>query len=532
MQQEILDKYLSSEFKEIGTLFQIFKNEESAGKIGNFVVPIGKNERDGIVYRDLSQISHILISGTTGSGKTAFIQSLMISLMLSMPTENVKFIIYDSKQIDYMFFQGIPQLIIPILTDSKKTMGAINWALSEANNRIKLFAENAKYINEAPHIFIILDDYSALASCDDIECLVNLLKIGRRANIHCILSTSTPTSNVISTEIKANVPCRIAFHTTQKSVSRMILDENGAELLQIPGEMIFKGQNQNVKCSSFFITDDEIKQIVDNSENVNDISVHKFGEQAKAIFGNKSNSENTGYDASIMEYIMKKELNVFSGNDEDDADELLPQAIDLALELGQISTSMIQRKLRIGYSRAGKIIDQMETMGIISGANGSEPREVLVTKDEHRNMICSSDTDFKNDENVKSQNIKEDVAELRPFPRIESCGESIEIKDNLIYVKKVTKRQGPYIHTAEYTFDNRRLCGIVYTKPKLFSKGSFTFILKSNSWNVNDQRIDEKYEADLPKTELSLTITKNNADIFEHLAKQIADDCSIEVSYR
>lgn len=514
MQQEILDKYLCSDFKQHGTLFEIFKNEKSTGKIGNFIVPIGKNESDGIVYQDLSRISHMLISGTTGSGKTAFIQSIMTSFMLSIPNGNVKFIIYDSKQIDYMFFQGIPQLLIPIITDFQKIVGALNWAINEAKHRIQSIAENSIALSELPHIFIILDDYSTIISDEGKYCLEELLKIGRLANIHCILSTSTPTSSNVSTEIKANIPCRIAFHTTQKSVSRMILDENGAELLQIPGEMIFKGQNQNVKCNGLFVTDDEIKQIVAANKNVKEISVHNFGEQAKAIFEDNSISHKTGYEI-----------------DENDVDELLPQAIELACELGYISTSMIQRKLRIGYTRAERIIDQMEARELISGVNGAKPREVLITKDNHNTQITTFDECQKSKENLTEQSNEENTAVLRPFPKIESCGESIEVKDNLICVKKITKRQGPYIHTIEYTVNNQRICGISYTKPRLFSKGSLTFALNPNSWNVTDQRIDEKYRADLPKTELSLIVTKNNAVLFENLAKQIAKDCLIEVSY-
>lgn len=527
-QEKLLDKYLCSDFEQHGTLFEIFGNKNYSDEISNFVVPFGKEENGDIIYQNLSQISHMLISGTTGSGKTAFIQSIMTSLMLSVPKDKVKFIICDSKQIDYMFFQGIPQLLVPILTDSKKAMGAINWALSEANNRIKLFAESTNYINELPPIFIILDDYSSIASCDDIECLVNLLKIGRQTNIHCILSTSTPTSSNVSTEIKMNIPCRIAFHTTQKSVSRMIIDENGAELLQIPGEMIFKGQNQKIKCTGFYVTDDEIKKITRDSDEAKEASLQYLGEQVKAIFGNTPLSHKKDYSETLMEHIMNPNMTE-QKTDEDDMNLLLSQAVDIACELGQISASMLQRRLKVGYSLAGRIIDQMEARGLISEANGSKPREVLITKD---NLKSNPFNEYqKNKENSAEQDNEENVALLRPFPNIESCGESVEIKDNLIYVKKVTKRQGPYIHTAEYTFDNRRLCGIVYTKPKFFSKGSFTFILKPNSWNVTDQRIDKTYESDLPKTELSLAITKNNAVLFENLAKQLAKDCSIEVIY-
>lgn len=492
-QNKLLNDYLCKEFEETGTLYELLNSDEGKEKCQNYNVPIGKEENGSVFYQDLSKISHILVSGTTGSGKTAFIQSVLSSLMLTVPTDMVKFIIYDSKLIDYMYFKESPQLLVPIIYDGKKAMGAINWLLSEANNRIELLTESVDKFNNLPHIYLVLDDYSEIAQFDaEYNCLVKLLKIGRSVNIHCILSTSTPTANVVSTEIKANVPCRIAFHTTQKSVSRMILDENGAEMLQIPGEMIFKGQNQNIKCTSYFVTDDEIKSIIQESAKKVNYTITSIGNMAASVFSND------GSDRLLQ--------------DNDSEDDLLNEAIKLANELGSISTAMIQRKLRIGYARAGKIIGQMESKGIISGYDGANPRKVLISKTE-------------------SNENQDDVVKLRPFPKIESFGESIEIKDNLIYVKKIIKRDGPYIHTAEYSFNDQRLIEIRYSRPKLFSKGSIAFILKPNSWNIHDERLDKEYKSDLPKTELMLTISKDNADLFKHIAEQIATDCSVEIKH-
>ena len=494
MEQKMLNNYLSTEFEQTGTLYELLNSDKGKENCQNFVVPIGE-ENSKAVYQDLSKTSHMLISGTTGSGKTTFIQSVLSSLMLTVPVDMAKFIIYDSKHIDYMFFKDAPQLLLPIINDSQKAEGAISWLGCEANNRLSLRTESIDKFNALPHIFMILDDYSEVAAYDEnYECLVSLLKIGRSVNIHCILSTSTPTSKVVSTEIKANVPCRIAFHTTQKSVSRMILDENGAEMLQIPGEMIFKGLNQNVQCTGYFVTDDEVKTITQELSKKTNCTIASIGNMAASVFG-ADTSENT-----------------LDG----DEDALLAEAIELAEELGMISASMIQRRLKIGYARAGMIIDQMEAKGIISGSDGSKPREVLISKE--KIAECNS--------NKISQ---ADVVNLRPFPKIESFGESIEIKDNLIYVKKITKRQGPYVHTAEYTFNSQRLTGLIYSKPKLFSKGFITFVLKPNSWNINDTRINNQYESNLPQTELTLCISKSNADLFRRIAEQVAEDCSIDV---
>ena len=495
-QEKMLNNYLSTEFEQTGTLYELLNSDEGKENCQNFVIPIGE-ENSKAVYQDLSKTSHMLISGTTGSGKTTFIQSVLSSIMLTVPVDMAKFIIYDSKHIDYMFFKDAPQLLLPIINDSQKAVGAISWLVSEANKRLTLRTESIEKFNALPQIFLILDDYSEVAVYDaDYESLVSLLKIGRAANIHCVLSTSTPTSQVVSTEIKANVPCRIAFHTTQKSVSRMILDENGAEMLQIPGEMIFKGQNQNVQCTSYFVTDDEVKTITQELSKKTNCTMASIGNMAASVFG-------TDTSANVLE---------------EDEDSLLAEAIELAKELGQISTAMIQRRLKIGYARAGMIIDQMEAKGIISGPDGASPREVLISK--AKTTECNS--------NEISQ---ADIAKLRPFPKVESFGESIEIKDNLIYVKKITKRQGPYVHTAEYTFNSQRLISLIYSKPKLFSKGFITFTLKPNSWNINDTRINNHYESNLPQTELTLCISKNSADLFRRIAEQVAADCSIDVKY-
>lgn len=501
-QEKLLNEYLNTAFPNTGTLYELLNNENCEANNENFVVPIGKDSNGIAIYQDLSQISHILISGTTGSGKTTFIQSILSSLLLTLPTDAVKFVIYDSKHIDYTFFKDIPQLLIPIITDSRKALGAISWALQEANNRIALRTERSIEFNKLPHIFLIFDDYSEIAMQNEgLESLIQLLRVGRVANIHCILATSTPTTNIVSTEIKANVPCRIAFHTTQKSISRMILDENGAEMLQIPGEMIFKGQNQNIKCTSFYISDEEIKSITQQLVKNTNRTLSAIGNMAASVFGSQEEPQ---------------ELD--DSNDIDDLDTLFSEAVELALELGQISTAMLVRRLKIGYARAARLLDQMEQKKIISGFDGSNPRRVLISKSEYK-------------DSQSNQITKEDVVSLRPFPKIESLGESIEVKDNLIYVKKITKKQGPYTHTAEYTFNSERLNCIIYNKPKLFSKGAITFVLKPNSWNINDDRIDKNYTADLPKTELTLFISKNNAGLFEQLAKQIATDCSIEVRY-
>lgn len=496
-QEKMLNNYLSTEFEQTGTLYELLNSDEGKENCQNFVIPIGE-ENSKAVYQDLSKTSHMLISGTTGSGKTTFIQSVLSSIMLTVPVDMAKFIIYDSKHIDYMFFKDAPQLLLPIINDSQKAVGAISWLVSEANKRLTLRTESIDKFNALPHIFLILDDYSEVAVYDaDYECLVSLLKIGRAVNVHCILSTSTPTSKVVSTEIKANVPCRIAFHTTQKSVSRMILDENGAEMLQIPGEMIFKGQNQNVQCTSYFVTDDEVKTITQELSKKTNCTMASIGNMAASVFGADTSEDSL----------------------DGDEDSLLAEAIELAKELGQISTVMIQRRLKIGYARAGRIIDQMEAKGIISGPDGSKPRQLLISKE-------------KLDECKNDEIVQDDVLKLRPFPKLESLGESIEIKNNLIFIKKKVNIPFVGVLTIDYEFEGISVKSLVYNEPKFLTNGEFVINIKEGATlQPKDIGVYTKYKSKIPTTEMKIKFSKNNADLFKHIVKQIAEDCSIDVKY-
>lgn len=505
--------------KRYDSLYDLLTDNVGEGNLQEFIIPIGVEDSGNIVYQDISQISHILVSGTTGSGKTSFIQSVISSIMFTAPTNMAKLLIYDSKGIDYMVFKEAPELLIPIINDHKKVLGALNWLVGESNKRIDTQTKNLDEFNDMPHIFVILDDYSQIITDESRSYLESLLKVGRISKIHCILSTSTPVSNIVSTEIKANVPCRIAFHTTQKSVSRMIIDENGAELLQIPGEMIFKGQNISLKCKSLFIEDREVKLIIDGTKKLMGISLE---EKEKRVEDLATNIERM----SSCESLTPDEI-------DNEADELLPKAIEIAISIGQISTAMIQRKLKLGYSRAGRIIDQMEARGIISGADGSKPRNVCLDRANEflNNSLVQGNIPADNKGyDIERTNIE--VVNLRPFPKIESYGESVEIQDNLIIVKKITGRQGAYVRTVQYTFNSQRLIGLVYSKPKLIAKGSLKFIISPNNWNINDSINGKQFHSDLPQTELELFVSKSNSAQFEMLVRQLATDCAIKVIFK
>ncbi len=326
---------------------------------GNLNIQLGITEDGTAVYKDLANIPHMLIAGTTGSGKTAFIQSLLVTLMLQYDHEKVRLAIFDSKKVNYGIFNGSANLLAPVSTDCTKAGGLISFLNRKANRRIEMKQEGS-LLNEEPEIFLIIDDYSALSNNKTVSNeLSDLLKIGRSVKIHCIISTSTPTAKIIPTELKANIPCRIAFSTASKADSRIILDTNGAETLSAPGEMIFKWQNELLKCRCLYFSDDDMQVILNYRKKKYDEDLNASGQQVEKPFAG----------ASVDDESSK-------------TDPLLEDAIDFVLEAGFASISLLQRKFKLGYGRAARIIDEMEARGIIGARDGSNPRKVLITKKE------------------------------------------------------------------------------------------------------------------------------------------------------
>ena len=344
-------------------------------------VGLGKDIGGNVVVGDIATMPHVLIAGSTGSGKSVCINTIITSILYKSTPDEVKLIMVDPKVVELGIYNGIPHLLIPVVTDPKRAAGALNWAVQEMMKRYDLFAEthvrnlegynnHQKKIGEAtmPKIVIIIDELADLmmvAAKEVEDSICRLAQLARAAGIHLIVATQRPSVDVITGLIKANVPSRIAFAVSSQVDSRTILDRGGAEKLLGKGDMLYypSGRSTPLRVQGAFVSDAEIEKIVDFV---------------------KENSEITHYSEDLAEHIERcqsGEIGVTDDDDNaDDGDELLPQAIELAVELGQISTAMIQRRLKVGYARAGRIIDQMEMRGIISGANGSKPREVYANR--------------------------------------------------------------------------------------------------------------------------------------------------------
>jgi len=367
---------------EVVHLRDIIETEEFVNHKSKLALALGKNVAGEAVIADVAKMPHVLIAGSTGSGKSVCINTLITSILYKAKPNEVKLLMVDPKVVELSVYNGIPHLLIPVVTDPKKAAGALSWAVQEMVNRYSLFAEkgvrdikgyNAAIEKEGgtgklPQIVIIIDELADLmmvAAKEVEDAICRLAQMARAAGMHLVIATQRPSVDVITGIIKANIPSRIAFAVSSQVDSRTILDTAGAEKLLGKGDMLFypSGAPKPTRVQGSYVADEEVEKIVD---------FLKFnGGEAK-------------YNEDIMESIEKAnstDQELDKEANEDDADPLLMDAIDTVVEAGQASTSFIQRRFKVGYARAGRIIDQMEERGIISGYQGSKPREVLITKE-------------------------------------------------------------------------------------------------------------------------------------------------------
>lgn len=342
---------------------------------------LGKDVTGNEVVTDIAKMPHVLIAGATGSGKSVCINTLITSIIYKAKPSEVKLVMVDPKVVELSVYNGIPHLLIPVVTDPKKAAGALAWAVQEMVNRYGLFAgkgvRDIKGYNEAldkeggaeklPQIVIIIDELADLmmvAAKDVEDAICRLAQMARAAGMHLVIATQRPSVDVITGIIKANIPSRIAFAVSSQVDSRTILDMVGAEKLLGKGDMLFypSGASKPTRVQGAFVSDKEVEKIVDFL---------------------KSNGE-VKYSEDILESIEKNnstDKQIDQNDSDDDTDPFLMDAIEMVVETGQASTSFIQRRFKVGYARAGRIVDQMEERGIISGYEGSKPRQVLMGKE-------------------------------------------------------------------------------------------------------------------------------------------------------
>ncbi|MDO4288122.1 MAG: DNA translocase FtsK, partial [Eubacterium sp.] len=366
-----------NESSEIVGIREIIESPAFQSSKAPLTFALGKTLSGQNVIGDISKMPHLLIAGTTGSGKSVCINSIIISLLYKSSPEDLKFIMVDPKMVELNQYNAIPHLLIPVVTEPKKAAYALNWGVKEMTERYQLFKENgvreinaynAKMKQEGgvklPRIVIIIDELADLMMESPKECenaICRIAQLARACGIHLIVATQRPSADVITGLIKANIPSRIAFKVSSDTNSRIILDTGGAEKLLGKGDMLYfpVGKFEPLRIQCTFVSDEEINRVID------------------AMKGDKKPT----YNEAIQEAIEVPQQE--ESAQEEDQDSLLPEAIELAFASKQISTSMLQRRLSVGYARAGRLIDAMEQKGIISGPNGSKPRTLLMTREEY-----------------------------------------------------------------------------------------------------------------------------------------------------
>lgn len=382
---------------EIVTMREIIDTKMFREAKSKLTVALGRDISGHEVCFDIAKMPHMLIAGATGSGKSVCINAILMSLLYKASPSEVKLLLVDPKVVELGVYNGIPHLLVPVVTDPRKAAGALGWAVTEMLNRYKLFADSSvrdiKGYNEMaaqqslellPEIVIIIDELADLmmAAPNEVEdAICRLAQMARAAGMHLIIATQRPSVDVITGVIKANIPSRIAFSVSSQVDSRTIIDSGGAEKLLGKGDMLFfpMGMPKPTRLQCCFVSDKEVEAVVDY--------IKRSGESAE-------------YDDSILDEIdrqaeasankkgKKSEEDVEGG---DEVDPLLDKAIEVVIESGQASTSYLQRRLKVGYSRAARIIDQMEQKGVIGPFEGSKPRAVLMTRAQYLEMTLQPD---------------------------------------------------------------------------------------------------------------------------------------------
>ena len=376
------------------SLREVIDSNEFNGSKGLSTFAVGKDIGGTCIIGNIAKMPHMLIAGTTGSGKSVCMNSIIISLMYKASPEDVKLIMVDPKMVELANYNGIPHLMIPVVTDPKKAAGALQWAVTEMMRRYKTMSDagvrdlesynsivTAEGGQKVPQLIVIIDELADLmmvAAKEVEDSICRIAQMGRASGVHLVIATQRPSADVITGLMKANIPSRIAFSVASAMESRIILDTQGAEKLVGKGDMLFApiGNGKPLRVQGCFVTDGEVLAVTSY------VKEHYVADYDQTVLADiEKKAQQTG----------KKSAPITAADpeptmDELEGDELLPQAVDVVLETGQASVSMLQRRLKLGYARAARIVDEMEEKGIVGPFQGSKPRNILVTKEKWEAM--------------------------------------------------------------------------------------------------------------------------------------------------
>lgn len=374
------------------TMREVIDQPQYRNAKSKLTVALGKDITGEFVYSDLVKMPHLLIAGTTGSGKSVCLNSMIVSILYNATPEEVKLLMIDPKQVEFTVYNGIPHLLVPVVSDPRKASGALAWAVTEMLTRYKTFSENSvrdisgynsicesQGKKKMPQIVIFIDELSDLmmAAPNEVEdSICRLAQMARAAGMHLVIATQRPSVDVITGIIKANIPSRISLSVSSQVDSRTIIDSVGAEKLLGNGDMLYYpvGIPKPIRVQGCYLSDKEVENVVTHIK-----------QQAQSVYDDDvmkeidKNAANTG--------VKKKDSSASASDGEDGpADEMLPKAIEAVIEAQSASTTLLQRKLKLGYARAARIVDELEERGIIGPYEGAKPRKVLITKQQWYEM--------------------------------------------------------------------------------------------------------------------------------------------------
>ena len=407
--------------KAMVTLREILESSSFQNSKSRLNVALGRDIQGEATCADLAKMPHLLVAGTTGSGKSVCLNTMIVSLLYNAKPDEVKLIMIDPKKVEFTVYRSIPHLLVPVVADPRKAAGALSWAVAEMDKRYALFADKgvrnlqgynnyalAEGLPKMPQIVIIIDELSDLmmAASNEVEdSICRLAQKARAAGMHLIVATQRPSVDVITGLIKANIPSRIAFAVKSQIDSRTIIDTQGAEKLLGNGDMLYcpVGLSKPVRVQGSYVSDEEIERVIDFVTSQGEVKYDDAVMQEIELKAAQDGKKKTGSAVDTD--------NMGAGGDYDD--EMFPKAVEVVVEAGMASTTLLQRKLKLGYARAARIVDELSEKGIIGPFEGSKPRKVLITKEQWYQMQANSSV------SVPKQLSVDDI-EVAPAPQEET----------------------------------------------------------------------------------------------------------------